>query len=127
MGVKDVYRVYKELGLKPNTELPQRGYEGVFSTGGFEGIGDYDAGVLGVRISYTKYNSGDVGYHPCVTIYTIDDGGWMATTPSPMSLEECTEVTQRVAEAWPWKTKLPTEKELNEFLQDFGMWGQLTG
>ena len=129
--MKTIWDIQKSLGLKEDTRHPEmKRYEGTFSTGEFDGMYDYGAGILGVVIGLTYATMEEVKAKQglvFLNVYTIDDGGWQASTVKSVPQEEANKIVEQIVEAWEWETKLPTAKELNEFLQKFAMWGEYTG
>ena len=123
----DINDIHKELGLK---KINEGSYRGVYSTGDFDGIHDYGAGLLGVLIFITatakdKYTVG-------LTIYTIDDGGWQACDvktdyDKEAAIERMEQVAQSFIEYMYGDTKLPSEKDLNKHLMTLSLWGEFTG
>lgn len=121
----DIWEIQKLMGLKKHAHPKIIKYTGVFGTGGFESLGDYDAGLLRVNISVAP-KSKEL-FQPYISISTIDDGGWHGSTVNTMTLEEANSLAEKVALNFPWETKLRTEKELNDYLMEFEMWGEYTG
>lgn len=125
--MKNIWNVKDQLGLKKQDHPIINLYCGVFSTGDFDALYDYDAGLLQVSFTVVKQSQGEKGFCPLIAISTIDDGVWQAFAPNCMGLDECNQLIEKIANAWPWKTKLPSEKEINDFIMHFGMWGKYTG
>jgi len=122
----DIWEIKEKMGLKAQDHPTMLRFIGVFSTGDMgPALFDYDAGILSVRI--VPSFCGEDKWIPMVSITTIDDGGWQAFHPNTMSLGEANSIIVKIFQAWEWKTKLPSEKELNEFLMPFGLWGECTG
>ena len=124
---KTIWGIQELMGLKKQSHPVLSIYDGTFSTGDFTAAYDYGAGLLGVTMTSTKE---DGGFLPMVCVYTVDDGTWQATAAAAMSLEDSNALIDQVADAWAkrdWKTRLPSEKQMNDFLMPFGMWGEYTG
>lgn len=119
--------ILNQLGFEkvPHEKITM--YVGVFSSGGMDKVlYDYNAGLLTVRLSTSLMNdNGD--FNPFVSISTLDDGAWQAFCPHNMTLEESNRIVEEIRNNWEWKTKLPTEYELNEYLMKFGLMGEYTG
>lgn len=88
-------------------------YEAIFRTGQFDGIYDYDAGILMVVI-----------YPHGVSISTVDDGVWFAE-----SQDGNTNIFfQQLLDLFDsFNGVLPTEWELNNMLTPIGLYGCFTG
>lgn len=134
--MKNIWEIHELMGLKEHESKPHgietTDYKGTFCTGGFgDTLFDYAAGLLYVGIVSTvlKKEGGNFIYQPLIYISTVDDGVWHASTSHGMTLEESNKKVKEIAEAWikEYKTVLPTEKELNDFLMPFGLWGLYTG
>lgn len=123
--MKTIWDIHDQMGLKKHEHPKITMYKGTFSTGDFNAMGDYDAGILYVSISTAPCGKDE--WHPFISISPIDDGGWHAMPPSSTSLEEANALVEKIVAAWEWPTKLPGEKELNDFLMPFGLWGEYTG
>jgi hypothetical protein len=127
MSKGNISDIRDSLGFIP---MPGKriGYTGVFTTGNFEAIFDYDAGLLKVGISITPcMERGSKNWHPIVSISTIDDGVWQAIHVLNFTMQECIDQIEKIHKEWLWKYKLPTEKELNFFLMRYGLFGEYTG
>lgn len=122
--VKNIWEIRDLLGLRHSG----RGYEGTFTTGAFDQLFDYDAGLLFVsmrRIPASPYSF-------MISISTVDDGVWQAEDlKQDYTEEEADQRTEEIVNAFlkfmDGSTKLPSEKDLNQFLQKFGIWGRYTG
>jgi hypothetical protein len=122
-----IYEIHKELGLSQDNDYR---WNGVYGTGDFDAIHDYNAGILNVGISVLlsakdKYT---VMFHIC----TIDDGGWQAPDikedyDKEAVLARSKEIAESFIQFMDGSTKLPTEKELNAHLMTIGLWGKNTG
>lgn len=116
----DIWQIKNELGLKKYNETYLKdgdgyGYKGVVSTGDFTCIGDYGIGLLQIDIkNHLKYSM--------VVITTIDDGVWQGYGNKNIDVDK---IAKEFDENFG--VKLPTEKELNDFLSDYGIFGQYTG
>jgi hypothetical protein len=111
--------------LKENATFEKVGefaYKAFFLKGSFDGNFDYGRGILQVSIYLTIV--GKNRYSGLVAITNIDDGVWQAVG---------VDVTNDLAKSLiievfePMGGILPTEKELNEKLMQFGLWGEFTG
>lgn len=111
-----IYHINNQMGIK---QLSQFKWGGVVATGKFEGINDYNTGILYISI-YKNFNS---AMHSGVSIITIDDGVWQT------SGEITNENVEIIAQSFISKfgQVLPSEQELNEFLMPYGLWGVNTG
>lgn len=117
MNVSELYYSIKPfLGLK----IVNGKAKGVMFTKNFEGVKDYGAGVLDVKISLDYPETNFTG----LTISTIDDGAWQAeiTNLKKFDLVEFVEIFDK-----KFGYSLPTEEALNDFLRCFGMFGMFTG
>jgi len=137
----DIYSIHNEMGLEKKIHKSDLNniwkWSGVYSTGDFEGLFDYDAGILEVGISMTKSMTKHISY-PAYTIMfhinTIDDGAWDACDrKEDYTEEEARNRMNEIAEAFisfmkeACGLKLPCEKDLNDFLSKFKLWGENTG
>lgn len=128
----DIYEIEKLLGLVKKENATITKYEGTFTSGEFgEVLFDYNRGLLEVQISSTveSYNkeTNEFRLLPLVAISTIDDGVWQAFTVESMSQADANQLVEDIYTKWEWKYQLPSEKEMNEFLRQFKMWGENTG
>ncbi len=126
MHNKNIHDIAKLLGLKEDNE----NYYGTYITGDFNGIFDYDRGLL--HISITSTYSGQFMYNVMFCISTIDDGVWQAwDSKCDYSLVGAEYRVKEIAEHFMGHMgrglKLPTEKILNEWLMEKSMWGTFTG
>lgn len=122
-----IHKIHKMLGI---TQQGDCNWSGVYTTGKFDALGDYNVGLLEVRISL--YPSGPDGYTTLFTIGTIDDGLWQAfDVKNDYTREEAIERINKLATEFiaflGGSTKLPTEKDLNEFLMKHSLWGEYQG
>jgi len=115
-------------------------YGAVRATGKFDGNFDYSVGLMlmTICVSYEPRSNGKgkgitMFYTTRIIITNIDDGVWDAVSQEFTNKEECEALTEKVYRAYVeyenknWGSVLPTEKELNEFLMPFGIWGEFTG
>lgn len=111
------------LKSKARFEKSQYKYTAFFLTGKFEGNTDYGRGFLEVTI-YIGISEKNPG---CISISNIDDGVWQAFAIGGVLITE--ELAKDVIEQVfnPLNGILPTEKDLNEKLMVFGLWGEFTG
>jgi len=112
MLIKDISEL---LGLRKFTRLPYI-FEGVLSSGDFKGVHDYNVGLLKVSLSLDNNN------FPRMIISTVDDGVWVADGSKVVDVDAFVDDFNK-----SFKTKLPTEKALNDFLMKYGMYGCFTG
>lgn len=114
----NIHDIVDMLGLQAS-EDPYK-YEGVFIAGDFDGLFDYDAGLLQVSISISQEVE---GCRVFFTITTIDDGMWQAISKS-MSRKEADTLADKIYNEYPWDTKLPHKDEMISFLASFQMYGK---
>lgn len=88
----------------------------IWRTGKFE-LYDYRAGILQISF-YPKMTE---KYNGLMSISTIDDGGWVAICNQELTVKKCWEIAKALQTEY--NGILPTEKELNDFLQKYGMYG----
>lgn len=120
----NIWEIHDMLGFVDQPHSKYTVYSGTFSIGAFDAIYDYDAGIVTVSLTTCILDKDHFG--AAVNISTIDDGDWQANS-NVMSLDEANALVEEIYKEWEWKTKLPTEKELNEFLVPFKMYGTYTG
>jgi len=120
MSHSNIWEVKNILGLKCFSNLKPKRIKGIFSTGDFDKLWDYDSGILEVCISPTLSDDTS-GYVPIVSISTIDDGVWIIRGSVSLSLEDCEIIVEKISAEWEWGTRLPKEKELIDFLEPFGL------
>lgn len=90
----------------------------IFRTGGFDGLYDYDAGILEIGI----VQASPVGLG-LIYIATVDDGVWQAYGP-PITEE----LQQQLVDLFnSYEGTLPSEEQLNLDLRPFGLYGVNTG
>lgn len=114
----NIHRIIEEMGLKkykiPGTE--KHCYKGVLISSKFKGVYDYGIGLLEVKFEAPE----KLENNPAITITTIDDGVWQGYANKPVDIDEiCKSFEQSFGKV------LPTEQELNKFLQEFGIYGQM--
>lgn len=110
-----IWEISKSLGLK---EISEFHYEGTLATGKFDQLFDYDTGLLFVSIQSNE------GLNICpMSISTIDDGVW--TVEGNLKKEKVKILANEFIEEFG--QILPTEEELNKFLQKYGLYGTYTG
>ena len=95
---------FKHLNDSPNV------IRAIWRTGKFE-LYDYRAGILQISF-YPKMTE---KYNGLISISTIDDGGWVAVCNQELTIEKCWEIAKALQTEY--NGILPTEKELNGFLQ----------
>ena len=99
--------------------ISNNAYEGVFATGDFNCIFDYNVGLLQVNIKVPN-NVNNIA----ITITTIDDGVWQgfAEDFSKVDIDKLAfDITSNFG------TKLPTEEEFNKLLSKYNIFGMYTG
>jgi hypothetical protein len=112
--LKELYNdaaVFQPITNQRTGELHR--YDAIFKTGQFDGVYDYDAGILQISI----YRSG-------VSISTIDGGVWRAFTSqgnTEIYFDKLLQVFNSL------NGVLPTESELNKLLEPIGLYGCFTG
>lgn len=132
IGIMSIYEITNLLGLK---HLSDYKWEGTYSTGKFDAIHDYDVGLLSVFMSIGVNEEDHTRFSIMFGIYNTDDGGWQAYNPQisyATRLEASEELDKMALTFISYMEKhhglvLPTEKELNTFLQQFNLWGEYTG
>ena len=123
----EIWEMRDLLGLR---RLSNGSYRGVFTTGEFDALHDYDVGLLSVYFSTSKGMNGMFGV--LMSLGTIDDGNWQAFSSEQFKTsEEAQVIVEQVAQAFiafmGRSTKLTTENALNNFLMHHKMWGDYTG
>lgn len=123
--VMTVYEISKLLGIKKVDEKFDEcdpldyHYCGVLSTGKFDALHDYDAGVLEIVI--TKPSNVTECY--AVALFTIDDGSWIG-----YAKDNNFDIDELVSEFTNmFGNKLPTASVLNEFLAKYKIYGMSDG
>ena len=120
-----------DYGITTKSGLKFEHFTAVRGKGKFEENFDYNRGLLLVSIR-TFGNSTDK-YCCSISITNIDDGTWQADSASATSLEEANELTIKVKNAFvameesDWGYILPPEKEINDLLMKYAMWGYFCG
>ena len=95
-------------------------YQGTVSTGDFDGLYDYNRGLLYLRISQ------HLSYPQCkISISTIDDGVWQGFSDKIFTGEELETLSQDFI--YNYGIKLPSEEEFNKFLNKYKIHGINTG
>lgn len=119
----DIYQLRKCLDLHKEFRQPDNKYcyEAIFVTGGFNGLYDYGAGILGIRIHIKHPQS---HYPGCISIYTVDDGVWQAHCNTELNEAKAQEIIQIFN---TYEGRLPSEEQLNSDLQKVGCYGTFTG
>ncbi len=118
--IMNIHQIREELGLKKylNTTFKDGfAYRGVLATGNLTTIGDYGVGLLCMNIK----NPIELKY-PIITITTIDDGVWQGYGNKFINVEELAKQFTK-----NFGLMLPTEKELNDFLSTYNIYGSYTG
>lgn len=95
-------------------------YSGVFATGDFKAIDDYNTGVVQVRIMQAVVK----GFAQ-VVISTIDDGVWQAYSNPTLKSQDIDNIVKDIRDEYG--LVLPTEKEFNSLLSKYGLYGTYTG
>lgn len=122
----DIVELSENLGLK-KTEF---GYSGVYTTGQFDELCDYDAGLLEVKIKALPRTGDKWIFH--FSLCTVDDGGWGAwDTREDYTREEVDARVEQVYELFMSKMgnskKLPKASTLNKWFRTIGLYGVHTG
>lgn len=121
----DFKDITSKLGFKEYTEsfTGTVYYQGIFITGHFEELYDYGTGLVMMRVK--EYNLKDKIDTHKISISTVDDGVWSAYGNHLLGKDKLyrlqSEITQK------WGHVLPTAKELNNLLQNYGLFGIYTG
>lgn len=116
--------IESKLGFRKRIHNNQIFYEGVFVSGDFsQTLYDYGSGFLFATVSWTIGKENRM-YVPFVAITTVDDETWRAFGNVDMPLELVKQETENIVRGWIWNIILPTEKELNEYLDKYGMKGK---
>lgn len=118
MDIQAVQRYLKEAS---QFKLEDGRYSAIFLTGKFDGLFDYDAGILQVSI-YPSF-AGDNG---CLSISTIDDGVWQAIPTGGIVIDE-DKIQSIIGIFNGFRGILPTEADINYELMYIGLWGEYTG
>ena len=127
----DIYQLSKQLGLRQEHDYR---WSGIYTTGLFDALFDYDAGILQVNISATiaSIKGEERLFNVMFGISTVDDGGWQALDIKCDYTEDeakvrINEIAKEFMEFMGRSTKLPREQLLNDFLMTLGLWGEYTG
>lgn len=116
----NIWEIHELLGLKKfEAKFTKDGfqYRGVLATGKFNGVDDYDAGLLEMQVQ----NPIDLKY-PMVIITTIDDGVWQGFGKKHIDIELFVKEFNK-----SFRCSLPTEEKLNDFLNQYEIHGLYTG
>lgn len=114
--------------------LPQKiknghGYIRISAKGTFT-LCDYNSGLYWIKVSTLRdYNidNSEISYYVLLTIGNLDDGSWQAWSKR-MTKEKCDALVDRLnTEILQDLNTLPTEKELNDILKNFGLFGEFQG
>lgn len=119
--------------FRPQKDESKYGYIRISSKGNF-GLFDYGVGLLSVHVSVVGYGKGalgkpdeevnDVNYVVLFTVGCADDGLWQAWS-KVMPKEKCERMVEKIKiEILDELSILPTDVELNEMLQPYGLFGQ---
>lgn len=114
----DIHEISKELGFRKYESSGLKdgyGYKGVFGSGDFTCLGDYNTGLLAVDVKNGEQ-------YPVVTITTIDNGVWQGTGNRVIDVDEFVIDFDK-----NFGLKLPTENILNEFLMKYNIFGFYNG
>lgn len=127
MVVEDIciLKVSEMLGLRKT----KRGYRGVFCTGQFDNLHDYNVGLLELSIHFLEQQKGIFVYF---SLSTIDDGIWSAWDSKPYktveeALVRIEEIKTRFELEMQNSKSLPNESILNEWLIPLGLYGTYQG
>jgi len=120
---KNIWEIEKLMGLRKIKSIHHTGgcyYEGTVSTGNFNALDDYGKGLLSLKIG--QHNT-----HPnCkISISTIDDGVWQGFSNQLLEPNTIETITKEFTKTYG--IKLPSEKEFNTFLNNYGIHGLYTG
>jgi len=135
-GVNDLLWFAQESIMKwYEFDEPAKGFAAVRATGKFEGNFDYNVGLVVMKIRTVEYGmaGGESNFMTRVSISNIDDGLWDANSNYFETKEESEALTEKVYRAYVefenrmYGSVMPTEKELNDFLMPFALWGEFTG
>jgi hypothetical protein len=123
-AISDISKLFRPRKTTMKNGKPRRskGYSMLCLTGEFE-LFDYDRGVLCLEAGcYTEPNyNGD--HNVFISITCVDDGMWGAYSPK-MPQPDAEALLERIAaEVLSGLSVLPCEKELNEMLVLFAMYG----
>ena len=120
------YEIFDMLRALMETRIVSRpghwvGYQKIVQKGDFE-LYDYDQGFLAVDVfSIPSTDRGN--YQIRLYISNSDDGDWGALS-NPMSLDKANSGVERIKkDLFEGMIKLPSEKELNEKLLPYGLYG----
>ena len=120
---KNIWEIEKLMGLKKFDSPYHTGgfiYQGTMSTGDFCGVGDYNRGLLFLKVSQHP------SYPQCkISISTIDDGVWQGFSDKEFTKEELEKLAQDIIDTYG--IKLPSEEEFNDFLHKYKIHGLYTG
>ena len=122
--------MYKSMGLKQIRKNFPPKWEGVYGTGDFDNLFDYNAGLLKVFVSVSPESTKLDKWVVMFGISTIDDGVWQAfniAMSKDDAFKKATDVAEGFIKFQDRSKVLPTEKELNDFLMSYGLWGEYTG
>lgn len=100
---------------------PQRtkyGYIRVIPTGAFTEVYDYGIGILYIRI---EWHTNGEGYIVRFCIGCADDGDWEAESENMSKREALSLIEELRINILEKLITVPTEKELNKLLQNFGL------
>ena len=122
----------KEM-FRPQKDEFGHGYIRLSAKGNF-GLFDYGVGLLSVHVSFVAYGKGalgkpdeevdDVNYTVLFTVGCADDGLWQAWS-KVMPKEKCESLVEKIKiDILDELSILPTDVELNEMLQPYGLFGQ---
>ena len=120
-GALNVWGIDAHMGLHKIEQEGYYGYHGVVCSGDFssEGLPDYGRGILELHIRISDCEI----CHQGVAISTIDDGVWQSS--GDVDKAKIDAIAKKFTEEYG--QVLPSEKEFNEFLRPFGLWGVNTG
>lgn len=121
--MKNIWEIEKMMGLKKVESPHHTGgffYEGTMSTGDFNGVDDYNRGLLSLKIFQHPL------YPTCkVSISTIDDGMWQGYSDEIFTGEQIEALALDIIKEYG--IRLPSEEEFNKFLNQYKIHGIYTG
>lgn len=115
----NIYELHDVLKEHAKFKLENNIYSAIWKTGDFDGCYDYLAGILEIRIF--SANAVYMNNYGALTISTVDDGGWSASSKHPITLEVAERLAKDLTDTF--HGKLPSAATLNDFLIKYQMYG----